>query len=222
VGKTSARLLIATSLIAGAGFGGSALNASAASLGLVHPPVLNKAANNVSCFDTSPHEASFVAVAPDIRLEILDWGGTGETMVLLTGLGDNAHAFDELAYQFTDRFHVIGITRRGYGRSSQAPQGYDLATRVRDDIAVLDTLRIRQAVFVGHSVAGTELSRLAAGARGANRCQPSIHAVRRYRRTPACRLHLDSCGAVQLPTNGIAADDRLHRAASRRCELQHL
>lgn len=162
MGKTSARLLIATSLIAGPGFGRSALNASAASRGFIHPPVLNRAANNVGCFDTSPHNASFVTVARDVRLEVLDWGGTGKTMVLLTGLGDNGHAYDELAYQFTDRFHVIGITRRGYGRSSQPPQGYDLSTRVRDDIAVLDTLRIRQAVFVGHSVAGTELNRIAA------------------------------------------------------------
>src|SRR5262249_51610080 len=60
------------------------------------------------------------------------------------------------------RFRVIGITRRGFGRSSQPARGYDLDTRARDDIAVLDTLKIRQAVFVGHSIAGTELSKLAA------------------------------------------------------------
>jgi pimeloyl-ACP methyl ester carboxylesterase len=82
--------------------------------------------------------------------------------VLLAGLGDNAHVYDQFAYQFTDRFHVIGITRRGFGRSSQPAHGYDLDTRARDDIAVLDKLNIRQAVFVGHSVAGTELSKLGA------------------------------------------------------------
>jgi pimeloyl-ACP methyl ester carboxylesterase len=60
-----------------------------------------------------------------------------------------------------DRFHVIGITRRGFGRSSQPAQGYDIATRARDDIKVLDSLNIREAVFVGHSIAGTELSKLA-------------------------------------------------------------
>src|SRR5262249_33482711 len=96
------------------------------------------------------------------RLPNLDWGGTGETLVLLTGLGDNAHVFDLFAYQFTDRFHVIGITRRGFGRSSQPAHGYDLDTRSRDDIAVLDKLNIRQAIFVGHSVAGTELNKLGA------------------------------------------------------------
>jgi pimeloyl-ACP methyl ester carboxylesterase len=122
------------------------------------------ASNDVSCFDTSPHKATLVTVAPDVRLEVLDWGGanTGETMVLLTGSGDNAHIYDQFAFQFTDRFHVIGITRRGFGRSSQPASGYDLDTRARDDIAVLDSLKIGQAVFVGHSLAGTELSKLGA------------------------------------------------------------
>ena len=83
-------------------------------------------------------------------------------MVLLTGSGDNAHVYDQFAYQFTDRFRVIGITRRGFGRSSQPARGYDLDTRARDDIAVLDTLHIGQAVFVGHSLAGTELDKLGA------------------------------------------------------------
>lgn len=111
---------------------------------------------------TSAPKSTMVTVEPDVRLEVLDWGGTGETMVLLTGLGDNAHVFDQFAQQFTDRFHVIGITRRGFGRSSQPAEGYDVDTRARDDIKVLDHLHIRQAVFVGHSIAGDELSKLGA------------------------------------------------------------
>jgi len=114
------------------------------------------------CVDRSAHKATFITVAPGVQLEVLDWGGTGEPMVMLTGLGDNAHVYDQFASHFTDRFHAIGITRRGFGRSSQPADGYDLDTRARDDIAVLDSLKIRRAVFVGHSVAGTELSKLAA------------------------------------------------------------
>jgi pimeloyl-ACP methyl ester carboxylesterase len=83
-------------------------------------------------------------------------------MVLLAGLGDNAHVFDAFAHHFTDRFRVIGITRRGFGRSSQPAHGYDLDTRARDDLAVLDALGIREAVLVGHSIAGTEMNAIAA------------------------------------------------------------
>lgn len=115
------------------------------------------------CVDTSPHAVRFVQVAPGVQLEVLEWGGETapqRTMVLLTGLGDNAHVYDKFALQFTDYFRVIGITRRGFGKSSKPERGYDLATRVQDVIAVLNAFNIRQAVFVGHSLAGDELSRL--------------------------------------------------------------
>jgi pimeloyl-ACP methyl ester carboxylesterase len=81
-------------------------------------------------------------------------------MVLLTGFGDNAHVYDSFAYQFTDYFHVIGITRRGFLPSSQPKQGYEVDTRVQDDIEVLKHFGISKAVFVGHSLAGSELSAL--------------------------------------------------------------
>jgi pimeloyl-ACP methyl ester carboxylesterase len=151
-----------TGLVAGAGLGRYVWNAPTTPVASTSPVTQDTATNNASGFDTSGHTVSFVPVEPDVQLEVLDWGGTGDTLVLLTGSGDNAHVYDQFAYQFTDRFHVIGITRRGFGRSSQPAHGYDLDTRARDDIAVLDSLKIRQAIFVGHSVAGTELSKLGA------------------------------------------------------------
>ena len=126
------------------------------------PATHEHAMKNVCRFDPSGHRVRFVTVEPGVHLEVLDWGGTGEILVLLTGLGDNAHVFDQFAYQLNDRFHVIGITRRGFGLSSQAAHGYDIDTRARDDIAVLDKLKIREAIFVGHSIAGTELDKLGA------------------------------------------------------------
>jgi hypothetical protein len=67
-----------------------------------------------ACVDNTPHTIRFVTVAPGVEVEVVDWGGAGETMVLLTGFGDNAHVYDQFAFQFTDYFHVIGITRRGW------------------------------------------------------------------------------------------------------------
>jgi non-heme chloroperoxidase len=114
-------------------------------------------------YDTVPFKAEkFVTVAPGVNLEVLDWGGSGEMMVLLTGSGDNAHVFDYFAFQFTDFFHVIGITRRGWLPSSQPDNGYDVETRAADDIKLLDALHITKAIFVGHSIAGSELSKIGA------------------------------------------------------------
>ncbi len=127
---------------------------------LAADPAEEDAAQPADCLDVTPHDVTFVTVEPGVQLEVLDFGGSGEAMVLLTGLGDNAHVWDGFAYQFTDYFRVIGITRRGFGRSDQPEEGYDLRTRARDDIKVLDHFGIDRAVFVGHSLAGSELSRL--------------------------------------------------------------
>lgn len=120
-----------------------------------------------SCIDTPPYDTvpykaeRFVTVAPGVKLESLDWGGSGKVMVLLAGSGDKAHVFDYFAFQFTSFFHVIAITRRGWLPSSQSKSGYDVETRATDDIKVLDALGIKSAVFVGHSMAGSELSEIA-------------------------------------------------------------
>lgn len=100
----------------------------------------------------------FVEVQPDVKLEVLDWGGTGRNIVLLAGLGSTAHVFDRLGPKLTAHYHVIGITRRGFGQSSVPQTGYD-AKRLGDDVVVvLDALHIADPVLIGHSIAGEELS----------------------------------------------------------------
>jgi non-heme chloroperoxidase len=111
--------------------------------------------------DPSPHSVQMVNVDKDVQLEVLDWGGTGRPVVLLTGLGNTAHVFDEFAPKLTGEYHVYGITRRGYGASSAPESGYE-ADRLGDDVlTVLDALKIPKPVLVGHSIAGEELSSIA-------------------------------------------------------------
>jgi non-heme chloroperoxidase len=108
--------------------------------------------------DPSPHTVQFVTVDKDVKLEVLDWGGRGRPLVLLAGLGNTAHVFDDFATKLTSEYHVYGVTRRGFGASSKPDFGYS-ADRLGDDIlAVLDALKIERPVLVGHSIAGEELS----------------------------------------------------------------
>lgn len=111
--------------------------------------------------DPSSHAVQFVTVDKDVKLEVLDWGGTGRPLVLLTGLGNTAHIYDKFAPKLTATYHVYGITRRGYGVSSAPsdPAGY-AADRLGDDVlAVVDALKLKQPpVLVGHSIGGEELS----------------------------------------------------------------
>lgn len=102
-----------------------------------------------------------IAIAPRVTLEVVDWGGRGTPLVFLAGLGNTAHVFDTFAPQFTDRFHVLGITRRGFGASASAPPPNDLDTLVADISAALDSLRLERVVLVGHSIAGEEITRFA-------------------------------------------------------------
>jgi pimeloyl-ACP methyl ester carboxylesterase len=103
----------------------------------------------------------FVSVEKGVRLEVLDWGGTGRPVVLLAGLGNSAHIFDGFAVKLREKYHVYGITRRGFGESSAPPiaKGVYAADRLGDDvIAVIDALKINRPVLMGHSIAGEELS----------------------------------------------------------------
>ncbi len=65
--------------------------------------------------DPARHQVQFVTVDDGVRLEVLDWGGSGRAVVLLAGSGLSAHVFDDFAPKLTDCCHVYGITRRGYG-----------------------------------------------------------------------------------------------------------
>jgi pimeloyl-ACP methyl ester carboxylesterase len=108
--------------------------------------------------DSSAHHARFITVEPNVQLEVLDWGGTGRPVVLLAGLGNSAHVFDDLAPKLADRYHVYAITRRGFAPSSIPTSGY-LADSLADDVlTVLDSLHLAHPVLVGHSLAGQELS----------------------------------------------------------------
>ena len=108
--------------------------------------------------DPSKHTIQLVTVDEGVQLELLDWGGAGPAVVLLTGSGHTAHVYDDFAPKLTDCCHVYGITRRGFGASSRPASGYD-DQRLADDVArALDQAKIASPVLVGHSRAGAEMT----------------------------------------------------------------
>ena len=104
------------------------------------------------------HTVQFITVDQNVKLEILDWGGSGRPVVLLTGLGNNAHVFDKFASKLLTSYHVYGITRRGFGASSVPADGYSADRRGDDVLEVLNILSLPKPVLVGHSIGGEELS----------------------------------------------------------------
>ena len=111
--------------------------------------------------DSSPHTTRFVTVEKGVQLEVLDWGGSGTSVILLAGGGNTAHVFDDFAPKLTARYHVYGITRRGFGVSGYSATDHP-ADRLGDDVmAVMDALNLKRPILVGHSIAGVELSSVA-------------------------------------------------------------
>ena len=114
--------------------------------------------------DNTPHTVRLIPVQESVKVEVIDWGGSGPALILLAGLGDTAHVYDKFAPKLVPSFHVYGITRRGFGASSVPPpeNGNYSADRLGDDVlGVIDALKLNRPVLAGHSVAGEELSSVA-------------------------------------------------------------
>jgi non-heme chloroperoxidase len=111
--------------------------------------------------DTSPHKSDFVHVN-EINLHHLDWGGEGDALLFLTGMGCSVHIFDQFAPRFTDKFHVLALDRRGHGDSDYPDTGYDPDTLTEDLHQFLDALKIDKVILAGHSMGYIELCHFAA------------------------------------------------------------
>jgi non-heme chloroperoxidase len=103
--------------------------------------------------DPSPHQVRFITAESSVKLEVLDWGGSGAPIVLL-GCYLTGHAYDDFAPKLTDRFHVLAVTRRGIGASDQPARGYELQRSADDLLAVIDALELQKPILVGNSCGG--------------------------------------------------------------------
>ena len=190
---------------------------------VLYMSVLSAQANGA---ESAQGRVQFVTVEPGIRLEVMDWGGTGRPIVLLAGLGATLHAFDRFAPRLTGRYHVYGITRRGYGASSAPdPSGDNYAAdRLGDDVlAVMDQMKIQRPVLIGHSFAGEELSSI--GSRFPERVAGLVYldAANRYAFSPVHRgdFRIDSLELKRAMTASLDAlsTDEAMKALSRIQEL---
>jgi len=109
----------------------------------------------------SAQEIKLIKIDDHTTLEVIDWGGTGTPIFFLPGIGATAHIFQDFAPKFTDKYHIYGLTRRGFGSSSQPVSGYDINTLAHDILCIADSLSLKQIVLIGHSFAGQEVTKFA-------------------------------------------------------------
>ncbi|MEU6754111.1 alpha/beta hydrolase [Spirillospora sp. NPDC046719] len=88
-----------------------------------------------------------------------DWGA-GRPVVFSHGWPLNADAWDgQLKLVADNGYRGVAHDRRGHGRSAQPWNGNDMDTYADDLAELLETLDLRNAVLVGHSTGGGEVTR---------------------------------------------------------------
>lgn len=102
--------------------------------------------------------------ANGLHLHCLEWGSAdAPAMVLLHGIGDNAHIWDDLAASLRDRMRIIAPDQRGHGRSDRAvPPAYRCENYVADLVALMEVLSPDRAVVGGHSMGALHATAYAA------------------------------------------------------------
>jgi non-heme chloroperoxidase len=105
---------------------------------------------------------SFITVEDGTEIFFKDWG-EGQPIMFHHGWPLSADDWDAQMMFFLQRgYRVIAHDRRGHGRSSQSPNGHEMDTYAADAAAVVHHLDLHDAIHVGHSTGGGEVTRYVA------------------------------------------------------------
>ncbi|MFC8832155.1 alpha/beta fold hydrolase [Streptomyces griseoincarnatus] len=96
-----------------------------------------------------------------------DWGPRdGQPLVFHHGWPLSADDWDaQMLFFLQHGYRVIAHDRRGHGRSDQTAGGHEMDTYAADVAALTDALDLRDAVHIGHSTGGGEVTRYVARAK---------------------------------------------------------
>ena|ERR1700722_3460873 len=105
---------------------------------------------------------SKVTTSDGVEIFYKDWG-QGQPIVFHHGWPLSCDDWDtQMLFFLQNGYRVVGIDRRGHGRSSQVADGHDMDHYAADATAVVEHLDLRNTVHVGHSTGGGEVTRYVA------------------------------------------------------------
>jgi pimeloyl-ACP methyl ester carboxylesterase len=93
--------------------------------------------------------------ANELDLHLLEWSTEGVPLVLLHGLGNEAHLWDDFVPSVTPHYRVLALDQRGHGDSDWDPEArYDTNSMTDDLETMIDTMGIDRFVLIGFSMGG--------------------------------------------------------------------
>ena len=102
---------------------------------------------------------SFITTKDGTQIFYKDWG-KGQPIVFSHGWPLTADAFeDQMFFLARNGYRCIAHDRRGHGRSGQSWDGNDMDTYADDLAALVESLDLKDAIHVGHSTGGGEVTR---------------------------------------------------------------
>ncbi len=100
-----------------------------------------------------------ITTKDSVEIYFKDWG-KGQPIVFSHGWPLSADDWDtQMLFFLAHGYRVIAHDRRGHGRSSQPGEGHDMDHYADDLAAVTAHLNLKNAIHVGHSTGGGEVTR---------------------------------------------------------------
>lgn len=95
------------------------------------------------------------------RLSAVDYGGSGQDLVILHGMRDHALSMTSISAALAEEFHVIVPDLRGHG-DSENPGSYTIVQFIADLRALIQEKGLDRPILVAHSLGGHIASKYAA------------------------------------------------------------
>jgi non-heme chloroperoxidase len=113
------------------------------------------------------HDMSMITTRDGTRIFYKNWGPkAAPSIVFHHGWPLSSDEWDSQMLFFLEQgFRVVAHDRRGHGRSDQSAGGYEMDTFASDVAELVEALDLRNAIHVGHSMGGGEVTRYVARAK---------------------------------------------------------
>ncbi len=109
-------------------------------------------------------EMGYVQTKDGTEIFYKDWGSkSAQPIMFHHGWPLSSDDWDaQMLFFLSQGYRVVAHDRRGHGRSAQVSEGHDMDHYASDAFAVVEALDLKNAIHIGHSTGGGEVTRYVA------------------------------------------------------------